>query len=66
MFEVRLVFSLAVWSWINNQEAGSEETKEGAPGGHHGNDTDTANSFHHSTQSRGHQDLTDVHLQNYK
>ena len=46
-----MIFSLAVRSWINNQEAGSKETKEGAPGGHHGNDTDAANSFHHSTQS---------------
>lgn len=58
-----MCFSLAVWSWVNNQEAGSEKSKEGAPGGHHGNHTDTSNSFDHCTESRSYQDLTDVHLQ---
>lgn len=58
----QVVFSLVVWSWVNDQEAGSQESKEGAPRGYHGNDTDTSNSFHYSTQSGGHQDLTDVHL----
>lgn len=56
-------FSLVIWSWVNDQEAGSEKTKEGAPGGHHGNHTDSSNSFDHSTKCGGHQDLTDVHLQ---
>lgn len=57
-----VVFLLAVWSRVNDQEAGGEESKKGAPRGHHRDYTDTSNGLDHSTQSRGHQDLTDVHL----
>lgn len=44
-------FSPVIWSRVNNQEEGSEESEEGAPRGHHRNNTDTANRFHYSTQS---------------
>ncbi len=64
--KIRCFFLPAVWSRINDQEAGGEESKKGAPRGHYGNDSDAANGFHYSAQSWGHQDLTDVHLQNYK
>lgn len=64
--EEKQVVLLVVWSGVNDQEQCGEESKEGTPRGHHGNDTDTSNSFHYSTKSWGHQDLADVHLKIYK
>lgn len=47
----QVALSPGVWSRVNDQEAGCEESKEGAPGGHHGNDADAANRFYYSAQS---------------
>lgn len=60
----QVVFSPVVWRRVNDQEPGGEKSKKRAPRGHHGNNTDTADCFHYSTQSWGHHDLTDVNLQN--
>ncbi|TNN80827.1 hypothetical protein EYF80_008832 [Liparis tanakae] len=45
---------------INDEEAGSEESKEGASRGHCRNDTHTANCLHHSSKGRSNQNLADM------
>ena len=47
---------------VDDQEQGGEEAQQGAPGGHHGNDTHAAARLDHRAQRRRHQDLADVHL----